>query len=94
MKGLGGLFSFNIFANVYLCRKQLKDLFTTSVLHDTIMQILDVFMSMGSPHQWVNHLMPEDLKYKSTAFSSSDSQNERTKFDLLMLEAHAVLSRY
>lgn len=58
------------------------------------MQILDVFMSMGSPHQWVDYLMPEDLKYKSAAFSGNDSQNELTKFDLLMLEAHAVLSRY
>lgn len=79
-------------ATEVLKEKQLKDLFTTSVLHDTIMQILDVFMSMGSPHQWVNYLMPEDLKYKSAAFSSNDSQNERTKFDLLMLEAHTVLS--
>lgn len=79
-------------ATEVLKEKQLKDLFTTSVLHDTIMQILDVFMSMGSPHQWVNYLMPEDLKYKSAAFSSNTSQIERTKFDLLMLEAHAVVS--
>lgn len=58
------------------------------------MQILDVFMSMGSPRQWVEYLMPEDLKYKSAAFSSNEGQNEFTRFDLLMLETHSVLSRY
>lgn len=77
-----------------LKEKQLKDIFTTSVLHETILQILDKFMSMGNPHQWVDYLMPEDLKYRSAAFSSRDGQNvsEVSKFDLLMLETHAVLS--
>ncbi|KAL8145576.1 hypothetical protein AgCh_003651 [Apium graveolens] len=75
-----------------LKEKSWIDSFTASLLHDTIMQILDVFMSMGNPHQWVNYLMSEDLKTKSAAFSSNDGQNERTKFGLLMLEAHTVLS--
>ncbi|GMP40256.1 hypothetical protein CsSME_00010775 [Camellia sinensis var. sinensis] len=30
--------------------EQLKDLFNTTVLHETTVQILDMFMSMGSPH--------------------------------------------
>ncbi|KAL8132652.1 peroxisome biogenesis protein 3-1-like [Apium graveolens] len=79
-------------ATMVLKEKRLKDLFTSSVLNETIMQILDVFMSMGSPHQWVEYLMPEDLKYKSAAFSSNDGQSEFTKFDLLMLETYSVLS--
>ncbi|KAL6961813.1 hypothetical protein U1Q18_045023 [Sarracenia purpurea var. burkii] len=77
-----------------LKRKQLKDLFNTTVLHETIMQILDIFMSMGSPHKWVGYLMPEDARfYKLVKFSDSDSTNiSDTKFDQLMVETRAVLS--
>ncbi|THG12911.1 hypothetical protein TEA_021389 [Camellia sinensis var. sinensis] len=75
--------------------KQLKDLFNTTVLHETTVQILDMFMSMGSPHHWVEYLMPEDPNfYKLVAFSNSDSTDpsDSTKFDRLMVETRAVLS--
>ncbi|XAR63942.1 hypothetical protein NMG60_11024110 [Bertholletia excelsa] len=66
--------------------KQLKDLFNFTVLCETVRQILDVFMSMGSPYCWVNYLMPEDA-----GFYKLDSTNV-TKFDQLMVEARGVLS--
>ncbi|KAF5933488.1 hypothetical protein HYC85_029659 [Camellia sinensis] len=73
--------------------KQLKDLFNTTVLHETTVPILDMFMSMGSPHHWVDYLMPEDPNfYKLVAFSNSDSTDpsDSTKFDRLMVETRAL----
>lgn len=75
--------------------KQLKDFFNTSVLHETIVQILDTFMSMGSPHHWVDYLMPENVRLHKSAESSSDDNpylSGLTKFDQLMVETRAVLS--
>ncbi|XP_076948213.1 peroxisome biogenesis protein 3-2-like [Bidens hawaiensis] len=66
--------------------KQLRDIFNSSVLDETIMQILNTFMSMGSPYHWVDYLMPEDLKSLQT------STPHITKLDQLMLETRAVLS--
>ncbi|CAL5363940.1 unnamed protein product [Camellia sinensis] len=83
-------------ASEVLKGKQLKDLFNTTVLHETTVPILDMFMSMGSPHHWVDYLMPEDPNfYKLVAFSNSDSTDpsDSTKFDRLMVETRAVLSR-
>lgn len=54
-------------------------------------------MSMGSPHHWVDYIMPEDARfYKFVAFSDSAGTNlsDVTKFDQLMVETRAVLSRY
>ncbi|XVF53824.1 hypothetical protein PTKIN_Ptkin05aG0129600 [Pterospermum kingtungense] len=75
--------------------KQLRDAFNTVVLQKTILQILDTFMSMGSPHHWVDCLMPEDPRlYILTATSSSDKTNspEFTQFDQLIVETREVLS--
>lgn len=80
-----------------MCRKQLKDFFDTGVLHETLMQILEMFMSMGSPHQWVDFLMPADARfYKLAAASCHENPNlpDVTKFDQLMNETRAVLLRY
>ncbi|XP_044477168.1 peroxisome biogenesis protein 3-1-like [Mangifera indica] len=74
--------------------KQLKDFFDTGVLHETLMQILEMFMSMGSPHQWVDFLMPADARfYKLAAASCHENPNlpDVTKFDQLMNETRAVL---
>ncbi|XWS50798.1 hypothetical protein CRYUN_Cryun12cG0119600 [Craigia yunnanensis] len=82
-------------ATKVLKAKQLRDFFNTTVLHQTIMQILDMFMSMGSPHHWVDCLMPEDSRlYKLATTSSSDKTNppEFTQFDQLMFETREVLS--
>ena len=54
-------------------------------------------MSMGSPRQWVDYLIPDDAKsHKLVAFSHSGSTDlsDVTKFDQLMVETRAVLSRY
>ncbi|KAL6181458.1 hypothetical protein ACLB2K_048113 [Fragaria x ananassa] len=75
--------------------KQLTDRFNTAVLCDTIMQILDKFMSTGSPHHWVNYLMPEDARWAELATAvSSDSTvlPDVTKFEQLMLETRSVIS--
>ncbi|KAG8388012.1 hypothetical protein BUALT_Bualt02G0081000 [Buddleja alternifolia] len=75
--------------------KQLKDFFNVSVLHDTIIHILDTLMSNGSPHHWVGYLMPEDAGvYKFVAPSSNTSSDisHATKFELLMGETREVLS--
>ncbi|GFS32358.1 peroxin 3-1 [Actinidia rufa] len=63
--------------------------------HETIVQILDIFMSMGSPRQWVDYLIPDDAtSHNLVAFSHSGSTDlsDVTKFDQLMVEARAVLS--
>jgi len=69
---------------VFNCRKQLKDVITTRVLQETVMQIVDVFMSTGSPHHWVDYLMmPQD-------YSSDEAVS---KFHQLMVETREVLIR-
>ncbi|KAJ9162487.1 hypothetical protein P3X46_022254 [Hevea brasiliensis] len=76
--------------------KQLRDVFTTTTLHETVVQILDLFMSRGSPHQWAEYMMPEDARlYKLSEGSSSGKTitiTDTTKFEQLMAEARAVLS--
>ncbi|KAK4414213.1 Peroxisome biogenesis protein 3-2 [Sesamum alatum] len=75
--------------------KQLKDFFNVTVLHDTIIHILENLMIMGSPHHWVNYLMPEDAgvyKYVAASSSSGSDLSNATKFELLMGETRSVLS--
>ncbi|OMO57877.1 peroxisome biogenesis protein 3-2 [Corchorus capsularis] len=82
-------------ATEVLKTKQLRDFFDTTVLHQTVMQILDTFMSMGTPHHWVDCMMPEDPRLNKLAMtSSSDNANppEFTQFDRLMVETREVLS--
>lgn len=64
--------------------KQLRDIFNTSVLDETIMQILNLFMSNGRPHHWVDYLMPEAVQ--------SPPGSDITKLDQLMVETRSVLS--
>jgi hypothetical protein len=61
------------------------------------MQILDKFMSLGSLHQWIDYLMPEDSGHYILGTSSSIDDTvlpNSTNFDQLMVEARTVLSRY
>lgn len=86
-----------MFSTLFICRKQLRDVFNSMVLHGTIMQILDLFISTGKPHNLVDYLMPDDTKsYKPASPSNGDSSTpaDVTKFDQLMVETRAVLSRY
>ncbi|XWS37603.1 hypothetical protein CRYUN_Cryun19dG0058800 [Craigia yunnanensis] len=83
-----------LFPNIDIL-KQLRDFFNTTILHQTIMQILDMFMSTRSPHHWVDCLMPEEPSlYKLPTTSSSDKTNppKFTQFDQLMVETQEVLS--
>ncbi|KAH7549381.1 hypothetical protein JRO89_XS13G0022400 [Xanthoceras sorbifolium] len=75
-------------------QKQLRDIFNTAVLHETVMQIIEMFMSTGSPHQWVDFLMPGDarLYQLATASSPDNIPLDVSKFDQLMVETRAVLS--
>lgn len=66
---------------------------TTRVLQETVIRIMDVFMSSGSPHHWVDYLMmPQDtnLSRKSSGSSSDETVN---KFHQLMVETREVLIR-
>ncbi|KAM7280526.1 hypothetical protein ACFE04_007660 [Oxalis oulophora] len=78
-----------------LQRRQLRDVFTDNVLHETAMQIIDVFMATGSPHHWLDYIMPADPNTLAVA-SSSDGNGtvypQLSKFDLLMIETRTVLS--
>ncbi|KAL8130248.1 hypothetical protein V2J09_019403 [Rumex salicifolius] len=64
--------------------KHLKDIFNTTTLQTTIMEILSTFMSSENKTRvWVGYLMPRS----STSSSSGDA-----KFDQMMEEARSVLS--
>ncbi|KAJ7970301.1 peroxisome biogenesis protein 3-2 [Quillaja saponaria] len=73
--------------------KKLRDFISITVLHNIIMQILDTFMSTGSPHHWVNYMMPENTKsWQRPSSSDGTVISDFTKFDQLMVETQAVLS--
>lgn len=79
-----------------MCRKQLSTFVNSTTLHEIIMQILDTFMSMGSPNSWVKYIIPEDVKSYSTISGSDDTvtvPSDVTEFEQLMMEVRAVLSR-
>uniref|UniRef100_A0A7N0ULJ9 Peroxin-3 n=1 Tax=Kalanchoe fedtschenkoi TaxID=63787 RepID=A0A7N0ULJ9_KALFE len=82
-------------ASEILKGKQLRDCFSNSLLHETILQILDMFMSSGKPHHWLNYLMPGSAGSNGSSLSLSYDHNigpEISKFDQLMAETRAVLS--
>ncbi|KAG2315857.1 hypothetical protein Bca52824_018979 [Brassica carinata] len=78
--------------------KQLKDVLTKRTLEETVIRILDVFMSTGSPHHWVDYLMmaqdatmsPRDTTTTTTDVSSSDATV--TKLHQLINETREVLT--
>ncbi|WCJ42044.1 Peroxisome biogenesis protein 3-2 [Euphorbia peplus] len=75
--------------------KQLRDLFNNTALHETVMQILDLFMSRGGPYHWAEYMMPVDARFYKLVIASSSNDKEvtnSTKFEELMSEARAVLS--
>ncbi|XP_047332133.1 peroxisome biogenesis protein 3-2-like [Impatiens glandulifera] len=78
-----------------LIGRQWKDLFNATILHETFVQILDTFMSNGSPHHWINCLMPENDSIVSGGGGSGSidrDPSDLSKLDQLMMEARAVLS--
>ncbi|KAL9330325.1 hypothetical protein ACSQ67_005328 [Phaseolus vulgaris] len=76
-----------------MCRKQLSTFFSSTTLHETFMQILNNFMSMGSPNYWIKYMIPEHVKPYSSNSSSDDRMlSDVTEYEQLMMEAQAVLS--
>ncbi|CAJ1936669.1 unnamed protein product, partial [Sphenostylis stenocarpa] len=73
--------------------KQLSTFFNSTTLHETVMQILNTFMSMGSPNYWIKYMIPElDKPYSSNSRSDDPVPSDVTEYDQLMMEARAVLS--
>lgn len=76
--------------------KQLTSLFNNATFHETITQILNTFMSRGSPHFWLKYMIPDDVKLHSTTSGSSDivpfDMSHMTEFEQLIMEAREVLS--
>lgn len=75
-------------------RKQLKDVLTTKILEETVIRILDVFMSTGSPHHWIDYLMmAQDATRHTTTTDVPSSDATVSKFHLLITETREVLTR-
>ncbi|CAM8919880.1 unnamed protein product [Rhodiola kirilowii] len=74
--------------------KQLRDHFSPQVLHETILQIIETFMSSGTPHQWIDFLMPSEAGSSELTTFSANNQiiQDESKFNKLMSETRAVLS--
>ena len=84
-----------------MCRKQLRDPFSMVQLHETIMQILELFMNIGGQNYWINYLIPEnEIAYRqlmvtsTNGFVDSSIPMDVGKLEQLMSEARMVLSRY
>uniref|UniRef100_A0A7N0ZUC2 Peroxin-3 n=1 Tax=Kalanchoe fedtschenkoi TaxID=63787 RepID=A0A7N0ZUC2_KALFE len=75
--------------------KQLQDHFTPQVLRETFLQICEQFMSPATPHEWIHFLMPTEAGSSDLTNTSTNSQmsQDESKFNQLMSETRAVLSR-
>ncbi|KAJ0249165.1 Peroxisome biogenesis protein 3-1 [Hirschfeldia incana] len=74
--------------------KQLKDVLTTRTLEKSVIRILDVFMSTGSPHHWVDYLMMAQdttMSPRDNATDVSSSDATVTKLHILINETREVL---
>lgn len=79
--------------------KQLKDPISMEKLHEMIMQILQLFMSIESPSYWISYLVPENaIKYRQTmavslsGFEDTSVLMDASKLEQLVSETWAVLS--
>ncbi|VVA98080.1 unnamed protein product [Arabis nemorensis] len=75
--------------------KQLKDVLTTRTLQETVIRILDVFMSTGSPHHWVDYLMMAQdttMLPRDNTTDVSSSYATVSKFHQLITETREVLT--
>ncbi|XP_008803262.2 peroxisome biogenesis protein 3-1-like [Phoenix dactylifera] len=79
-----------------LKEKQLRDPFSMVQLRKTIIQILELFMSIGGPNCWMSYLIPENaIAYRQLMVTSTnDSFNlmDVGKLEQLMSETRSVLS--
>lgn len=67
--------------------KQLRDSFNNTTLHETIVQMMDMFMSMGRPFPWLDYLMPKENRH-----GEASSNGDVSRFDQLMAQTQTVLS--
>ncbi|PKU82674.1 peroxisome biogenesis protein 3-1 isoform X1 [Dendrobium catenatum] len=79
--------------------KQLKDPFSMEKLHEMIMQILQLFMSIESPNYWISYLVPENaVTYRQmmalpfSGFDDTSALMDVGKLEQLVSETWAVLS--
>ncbi|OAY70885.1 Peroxisome biogenesis protein 3-2, partial [Ananas comosus] len=85
-------------ANEILKEKKLKDPFGMSQLHETMMEILELFMGIGEPNYWVSYLVPENATaYRQLVAMSASGFDELSvlmdvgKLEQLMSETRIVL---
>lgn len=85
-------------ASEVLQPKQLRDSFSMTQMHDTILQIMELFMNSREPNSWVSYLIPEgtetyqqSLASSSTGFDKSAAAVETSKLKLLIGEAQSIL---
>ena len=83
-----------------ICRKQLKDPMTMDQVLQTMLQILDQFISLCEDNSWINYLVPENanryaqlMAVSSSGFDDSSLVMDVRKLDQLMTETRIVLSR-
>ncbi|XP_072993175.1 peroxisome biogenesis protein 3-1-like [Typha latifolia] len=82
-----------------LKEKRLKDPFSMEQLHETIMEILELFMTIGEPNYWMSYLVPENATaYRQLMVMSTDGSDDSSflmdvsKLEQLISETRAVLS--
>ncbi|KAF8097379.1 hypothetical protein N665_0290s0037 [Sinapis alba] len=68
--------------------KQLKDVLTTRTFEETVIRILDVFMSTGSPHHWVDYLMMA----QDTTMSPRDTTTDVSSSDVTVSKLHQLIN--
>lgn len=78
---------------------QLKDPFSMPQLREAIVQMLDLFMTVGAPDNWISYVVPENVtEYRqlmatsSKGFDDSSMLMDVSKLEQLMVETRAVLS--
>ncbi|KAG6514477.1 hypothetical protein ZIOFF_024837 [Zingiber officinale] len=81
--------------------KQLKETISMAQLCEIMIQILDMFMNIGSLNYWITYLVPENVScYKqqiamsANGFEDASLFMDATKLDQLLFETRSVLSRY
>ncbi|XP_042376672.1 peroxisome biogenesis protein 3-1-like [Zingiber officinale] len=79
--------------------KQLKETISMAQLCEIMIQILDMFMNIGSLNYWITYLVPENVScYKqqiamsANGFEDASLFMDATKLDQLLFETRSVLS--
>ncbi|PUZ70310.1 hypothetical protein GQ55_2G218200 [Panicum hallii var. hallii] len=86
-------------ATEVLKEKKLKDLMSTDEVLQTVLQILDMFMSLCEDNSWIKYLIPDDasvqaqlMAVSTSGFDDSSLLNDFRKLEQLMAETRVVLA--